>query len=139
MYYTYRKEGFTKFYPLDVSRVKEILRMNRKGTKPMELVSKKYDIDMTPPERDYADVTGEIELADLEKNQKPRRRRRKRGGKKNNNQENSNRTKGNNPNSSKENQPKNKTKRTNNSPNRRTNKPSNKSRTTTELSTPSTN
>ncbi len=77
MYYVYKKEGFTKFYALDVNRVKEIQALNKKGKKPMELLSSKV-LELAAPVMDYEDVTGGVELEDLEKHSKPRRRRRNR-------------------------------------------------------------
>lgn len=75
MFYTYKKEGFSKIYALDVSRVKEILALNRKGKKPLELAGAAVlDIDVIE-EPDFGDVTGSIELADLDKHKKPRRKR----------------------------------------------------------------
>lgn len=75
MYYTYRKEGFSQIYPLDVSRVKEILAMNKKGRKPLELQGSKVldAADNLPP--DFEDVTGSIELDELESGKKGRRKR----------------------------------------------------------------
>jgi len=77
MYYVYKKEGFTKFYALDVDRVKEVQAMNKKGEKPMELLSSKV-LEASMPVMDYEDVTGGVELKDLEKHSKSRKRKRNR-------------------------------------------------------------
>lgn len=76
MYYVYKKEGFTKFYALNVDRVKEIQAMNKAGKKPMELLSSKV-LEAGLPTMDYQDVTGVVELEDLEKYNKGKKRKRR--------------------------------------------------------------
>ena len=77
LYYIYRKEGFTKSYALSVERVKEILAMNKKGTKPMELNSSKMLAAELEENVGYGDLTGVVELSDLEKHNKTKRRRKR--------------------------------------------------------------
>ena len=93
MYYIYEgKSGFKKVHALHVSRVKEILALNKAGKKPLDLkaldiLEQSEEIDL-----DFADVTGEIQLAN---DPKKKRRRRNRGNRnKNNSPSNKNNTSG---------------------------------------------
>jgi cell fate regulator YaaT (PSP1 superfamily) len=76
MFYTYKKEGFAKIYALDVHQVKEILALNRKGKKPLELAAKNVIVvDAEDEEPDYEDGAGSIELSDLDRQKKSRKKR----------------------------------------------------------------
>lgn len=80
MYYQYRDNKNNKFYPLKLDRVKEILALNAKGERPMELMPKGYDLMMAAAmieEPDYEAVNDVIELAPLEKKKRRRRNRNK--------------------------------------------------------------
>ncbi len=90
MFYTYKKEGFSKIYPLKVERVKEILALNKNGERPLELAGIAIlDLD-AEIEPDFGDVTGSIELADLDRHKKPRRKRNRNRIRKNDGQDGSN-------------------------------------------------
>ncbi len=81
MYFAYEKEGFRgQFYPVDVTRVKEIAEMNKSGEKPLDLQTLRIleEVNIGEEEIDFdADLTGIIELPP----EKRRKKRRKRGGK----------------------------------------------------------
>jgi cell fate regulator YaaT (PSP1 superfamily) len=79
MYYQYRDGKNTKFYPLEVERVKAILAINAEGKKPMELMPVGYEL-LQPlvEEPDYRAVNDVLELAPMEKR---KRRRKTRNGK----------------------------------------------------------
>ena len=75
MVYTYDNPGKRgNFYTLSVDRVKQIMRMNADGEKPMELVDSSILAEEEEVTFDFEDVTGAVELP-------PEKRRRKsRGG-----------------------------------------------------------
>jgi cell fate regulator YaaT (PSP1 superfamily) len=80
LYYVYDHErGRGAVYPLDLSKVKEIQEMNKRGEKPEE-----FDVAATSQyvaeETGFVDVTGDIELPE----EKRRRRKKKKGGSGNN-------------------------------------------------------
>ncbi|MFT5834120.1 MAG: cell fate regulator YaaT (PSP1 superfamily) [Cognaticolwellia sp.] len=80
MYYQYRGGKNTKFYPLKVERVKEVLALNATGEKPMELMPVGYNLTAaTIEEPDYEAVNDVLELAPMEKR---KRRRKNRSGSK---------------------------------------------------------
>jgi len=98
MYYVYRKSENNKIYTISTERVKEILAMNADGKKPEGLEAyqeiSKEEL-ASEAEADFADVTGQIELAPLKK--KSRNKKRKGGNSNNrNNRNNKNRPKSNN-------------------------------------------
>lgn len=86
MYYIYQKQGFSKTYALDVERVKEIKKLNKAGEKPVELGQSRILVEVDDDEDNYddgyGDVTGGVELSDLDKNSKSKKRRRNRNKKK---------------------------------------------------------
>ncbi len=82
MYYIYRGSRTIKVHELDVKRVWEILEMNKKGEKPLDLIDisilgDEPDFDEDKEVEIFADVTGGIELKPLEK--KRRRNNKKKG------------------------------------------------------------
>ncbi len=84
MYYCYLQENGIrgKFYPLHVSRVKEIQEMNKNREKPMELMDSaaiEAAALAAMPENDYESVNDVIELPPEER-RKRRNKRKKRGG-----------------------------------------------------------
>jgi cell fate regulator YaaT (PSP1 superfamily) len=91
----YVMEGSNKQYPLTISRVKEIKRLNREGIKPDELQA--VEIVSSKPkevEPEFVDVVGHISLSSLERNSRKRNQRerdnrnRNAGGNRNPNQQN---------------------------------------------------
>ncbi|MCG8331908.1 MAG: hypothetical protein MI974_29745 [Chitinophagales bacterium] len=92
MYYSYEKEqGRGKLYTLEIARVKQIKEMNKKGEKPVDLMSMQAIFDIPEEkEMDFEDVTGVIELPEEKrrKRNKSRNKRRKKpeskSGKENN-------------------------------------------------------
>jgi cell fate regulator YaaT (PSP1 superfamily) len=86
MYYQYRDGKNTKFYPLEVERVKAVLALNADGKKPIELMPAGYEL-LVPmvEEPDYKAVNDVLELAPMEKR---KRRRKSRNGKTTPEQEN---------------------------------------------------
>lgn len=91
MYYVYRSpnnKNRGKVYMLELSRVKDILEMNRMGKIPAELTDLATLIE-EGVEMDFEDVTGAVELPPEQKRKRNRRRNRNR--KKSNNQASSDR------------------------------------------------
>ena len=87
LFYAYRNDQFKgKLYVLGVDQVKEILEMNAKGKKPMDLMS--YQMENAPAEEgtsyDAEDLTGVIELPPEERKRRNKRGRGKDGGRKRN-------------------------------------------------------
>ncbi|HHS96135.1 MAG TPA: hypothetical protein ENJ45_06050, partial [Phaeodactylibacter sp.] len=89
MYYMYNtNEGRGKFYPLPIEKVKEILALNKEGSKPLELMS--YDelypdtITEESIAEDYSggDLTGVVELPPEKRRRKKRNRNRKKSNQK---------------------------------------------------------
>jgi cell fate regulator YaaT (PSP1 superfamily) len=79
MYYQYRDGKNTKFYPLEVERVKAILVLNTEGKKPMELMPVGHEsLEPIVEEPDYRAVNDVLELAPMEKR---KRRRKSKNGK----------------------------------------------------------
>ncbi len=81
MYYTIQLErGRGPVVALDKERVKEILAMNKRGEKPVDLRSVQIvpQIDEDDVELEFADVTGEIELPSVKKRRRPNKRNKKR-------------------------------------------------------------
>lgn len=79
MYYQYRDGKNTKFYPLEVERVKAILALNADGRKPVELMAVGFEpLEPVMEEPDYRAVNDVFELAPMEKR---KRRRKSRNGK----------------------------------------------------------
>lgn len=75
----YIVEGGTKHYPLTITRVKEIKRLNSQGIRPEELEA--VEVTSSKPkeiEPQFVDVVGQISLRSLEKNDR-RRREQQRG------------------------------------------------------------
>lgn len=78
VYYAYDHENFRgKLYALHIEKVQQILDMNARGEKPVDLLAMQAIVDTTGSVDDYGDVTGVIELPEEE------RRRRKKKKKKN--------------------------------------------------------
>ncbi len=90
MYFVYAKEnGRGLFYPLEVSKVKEIKEMNKKGEKPLDLQSLQFasiSEDGVDSFKDFSDVTGAVELPSEKK--KKRRKKNKNRSRKRYNQNN---------------------------------------------------
>lgn len=79
MFYVYENSIVNKFYPVKVARVKEIIALNKKGKKPIDL----HGTTFTPVEEEtgFVDVTGEIELPPEERRRRRGRGNRRKGGK----------------------------------------------------------
>lgn len=76
MYYQYRDGKNTKFYPLEVGRVKDILAINAEGKKPIELMPVGHSLtEPTVEEPDYRAVNDVLELAPMEKRRRKRKNR----------------------------------------------------------------
>ncbi len=81
MYYTIQLErGRGPVIALDKERVKEILAMNKRGEKPVDLRSVQImpEIDEDDVELEFADVTGEIELPSIKKRRRPNKNKKRR-------------------------------------------------------------
>jgi len=79
MYYTYR-ENRGLLYPIPVTKVHEILAMNKAGDEPIDLKSNQLVVETKEEVFGYDDVTGAIDLKPLEK-RKNKRRKKSGGGK----------------------------------------------------------
>lgn len=76
MYYQYRDGKNTKFYPLEVERVKAILALNADGKKPIELMAVGFEpLEPVVEEPDYRAVNDVLELAPMEKRKRKRKSR----------------------------------------------------------------
>jgi len=96
MYYSMKQENDrNKIYALSKERVIEILEMNRKGKKPLEIGAIQFINEDTGDDMDFADVTGQIELPEEKKS------KRRRGNSRNNNRSKGNNQRSNNRNNSK--------------------------------------
>jgi len=85
MYYSMKGEmDRNKVYALTKERVNEILEMNRKGQKPLEIGAIQFVNEDVGDDMDFADVTGQIELPEEKKNKKRRGNRRNNNRRKNN-------------------------------------------------------
>jgi cell fate regulator YaaT (PSP1 superfamily) len=92
MFYIYKSDnGSTEIFPLKVSRVKELLRLASKGT-PADDFKTRMDFTAANPEQtkdyDFADVTGIINLSELDEQKRkgrPKRRNRSRNNRKDRN------------------------------------------------------
>lgn len=85
MFYGYEKGAARgRIFPLEISKVKEILALNKKGEKPLDLQSMQISFGEAADDiPDYGDVTGVVELP-MEKKKK-RRKNRNRNRNRNNN------------------------------------------------------
>ncbi len=73
MYYSMKGEmDRNKVYALTKERVVEILEMNRKGKKPLEIGAIQFVNEDTGDDMGFADVTGQIELPEEKKSKKRR-------------------------------------------------------------------
>jgi cell fate regulator YaaT (PSP1 superfamily) len=126
MYYVYEKPELRgRLFALDVNDVKDILAMNKKGEKPMDLQSLIKTPDEVDKFMDYEDVTGVVELPAEKRKKKSRnknRNRRRNDNKLGDNSERRNDPKKDRPDSSEEKQNKDTEGRSNNSSRRRGNK-----------------
>jgi cell fate regulator YaaT (PSP1 superfamily) len=105
MYYSMKQDmNRAQIYALTKERVQEILDMNKKGERPLEIGAIKFLNEDTGDDMDFADVTGQIELPE---EKKPKKRR----GNRRNNRNNRNK---NNRNQNRENKPDNKSNRNRN-------------------------
>lgn len=112
---------------LSVERVKEILEMNKKGIKPVDLKDFSKEVETVKVIADYADVVGQDSITRMDRpksNKKKKKRNRNPQGQGNNNpnQGNNNPGQGNKPNPP-ANNPNNQGNRSNNNPNRPNNPP----------------
>lgn len=81
MYYSMKQEmDRNKIYALTKERVIEILEMNKKGEKPLEIGAMQFLNEDTGEDIDFEDVTGQIELPE----EKPRRKSRNKRNRRNN-------------------------------------------------------
>ena len=76
MFYGYEKGAARwRIFPLEISKVKEIIALNRQGEKPLDLLSMQISFGEAAEDiPDYGDVTGVIELP-MEKKKKRRKNR----------------------------------------------------------------
>lgn len=94
----YTTPDSTKHYPLTITRVVEILKMNQQGQKPDEL--EPVEIVSSKPkevEPEFVDVVGQISLKSLERNSRRRndKEQRNRSGERRDNQQGGNQPRGN--------------------------------------------
>ncbi len=83
----YMIQGGSKHYPLSISRVKEIKKLNAQGIKPADL--EPVDVTTGKPkeiEPQFVDVVGQISLRSLEKGDRKRREEMQRDSRENRNQ-----------------------------------------------------
>ena len=87
MFYGYEKGAARgRIFPLEISKVKEILALNKKGEKPLDLQSMQISLgDAADDIPDYGDVTGVVELPMEKKKKRRKNRNRNRNRNKNNN------------------------------------------------------
>ncbi len=86
MYYSVKSEmDRNKIYALTKERVNEILNMNRKGEKPLEIGAIQFVNEDTGDDMDFADVTGQIELPEEKKTKRRRGNNRRNNSRRRNN------------------------------------------------------
>lgn len=76
MYYCYEKDhGRGKFYPLEVEQVKDVIKMNKAGQKPADLVSLQFVEEEEEEVGFDGDLTGVVELPNDRKKKKKKKRK----------------------------------------------------------------
>ena len=76
MYYCYEKDhGRGKFYPLEVDQVKDVIKMNKAGQKPADLLSLQFVEEEEEEVGFDGDLTGVVELPNDRKKKKKKKRK----------------------------------------------------------------